>query len=76
MGLRAMRRRPTTGREGMVGLVGVAKTSVAPQGKILVHGELWEAISEQPLQPGDQAEVMKLEGLTLHVRPAVKKGAV
>ena len=76
MGVRAMRRRPTTGREGMVGLVGVAKTSVAPQGKILVHGELWEAISEQPLQPGDQAEVMKLAGLTLHVRPAVKKGAV
>jgi membrane-bound serine protease (ClpP class) len=76
MGLRAMRRQPTTGREGMVGLVGVAKTSVAPQGKILVHGELWEAISEEPLQPGDQAEVMKLEGLTLYVKPAVKKGAV
>ncbi|MBM4134328.1 MAG: nodulation protein NfeD [Nitrospira sp.] len=76
MGVRAMRRRPTTGREGMVGLVGVAKTSVAPQGKILVHGELWEAISEQPLQPGDQAEVMKLEGLMLYVKPVVKKGAV
>lgn len=76
MGVRAMRRRPTTGREGMVGLVGVAKTSVAPHGKIQVHGELWEAISEQPLQPGDQAEVLKLEGLTLYVKPAVKKGAI
>lgn len=74
MGVRAMGRQPTTGREGMVGLVGVAKTSVAPQGKILVHGELWEAISEQPLQPGDQAEVVKLDGLTLHVKPTIKKG--
>jgi len=76
MGVRAMRRPPTTGREGMVGLVGVVKTPVAPQGKLLVHGELWEAVSDQPLQPGDEAEVLRLEGLTLHVRPAAKKGEV
>ncbi|MDE3036334.1 MAG: NfeD family protein, partial [Nitrospirota bacterium] len=36
--------------------------------------ELWEAISEQPLQPGDRAEVVKLDGLTLHVKPTIKKG--
>lgn len=76
MGVRAMRRPPTTGREGMVGLVGVAKTPVAPQGKLLVHGELWEAVSDQPIQPGDEAVVLRLEGLTLHVRPAAKKGEV
>jgi membrane-bound serine protease (ClpP class) len=74
MGIRAMRRRPLTGSEGMVGLVGVAKTSMAPQGKILVHGELWDAISDQPLQPGDHAEVTRLEGLMLYVKPASKKG--
>jgi membrane-bound serine protease (ClpP class) len=74
MGVRAMRRPALTGREGMVGLVGVAKTAVAPHGKILVRGELWEAVSEQPLQPGDQAEVTSLEGLTLHVRRAAKRG--
>ncbi|TAJ32042.1 MAG: nodulation protein NfeD [Nitrospirae bacterium] len=74
MGIRAMRRKPSTGREGMVGLVGVAKTTLAPQGKILVHGELWEAVSDRPLQPGDQAEVTKIEGLKLYVTPAAKKG--
>ncbi len=74
MGIRAMRRQPSTGSEGMVGLVGVAKTPLAPQGKILVHGELWEAVSDRPLQPGDQATVTKIEGLTLYVTPAVKKG--
>lgn len=73
MGVRAMRRPPTTGREGMVGLVGVAKTPLVPHGKLLVRGELWEAVSDQPLQPGDEAEVLRLEGLTLHVKPA-KKG--
>ena len=74
MGIRAMRRQPTTGSEGMVGLVGVAKTALAPEGKILVHGELWDAISEQALQPGDHAEVTRVNGLKLHVKPASKKG--
>lgn len=74
MGIRAMRRQPSTGSEGMVGLVGVAKTPLAPQGKILVHGELWEAVSDCPLLPGDRAEVTKIEGLTLYVTPVAKKG--
>ena len=66
-----MRQQPLTGVEGMVGLIGIAKTAVAPQGQVSVHGELWEAISDQPLQPGDRAEVTKVEGLTLYVRPVV-----
>ena len=52
MGVRAMRRRPATGREEMVGLVGIVKTALTPHGQLAVHGELWEAISERPLQPG------------------------
>ena len=74
MGVRAMRRRPVTGGEGMIGLVGVARTKLEPQGRIAVHGELWDAISDAPLQPGDAAEVTGLEGLTLRVRPAARKG--
>jgi membrane-bound serine protease (ClpP class) len=73
MGLRAMKPRPLTGREGMVGLIGVAKTALAPQGQLSVHGELWEAVSEQPLQPGDQAEVTRVEGLKLYVKPVSPK---
>jgi membrane-bound serine protease (ClpP class) len=74
MGIRAISRKPSTGSEGMVGLIGIAKTPLTPQGKVLVHGELWEAVSDQPLQPGDQAEVTKVEGLKLYVTPAAKKG--
>ncbi len=55
-------------------MVGVAKTALAPQGTLLVHGELWDAISEQPLQPGDQAEITRVEGLKLYVKPAPIKG--
>src|SRR5499426_4542462 len=51
MGVRAMRRRPATGREEMVGLVGTVQTPLTPYGQLAVHGELWEAISDRPLQP-------------------------
>ena len=74
MGMKAIRRRPVTGREEMIGLVGIVKTALAPHGQLAVHGELWEAVSEQPLHPGDQAEVIRMEGLRLHVKPVSKKG--
>ena len=73
MAVRAMHRQPMTGSEGLVGSIGVAKTALAPQGQLFIHGELWEAVSEHPLQPGDQAEVTRMEGLTLYVRPVLQK---
>lgn len=76
MGLKAMRRRPLTGREEMVGLVGIVKTALAPQGQLAVHGELWEAVSEQPLSPGDEAEVTGVDGLRLRVKPYLRKKEV
>ena len=73
MGVRAMRRRPATGREEMVGLVGIVQTALTPHGQLAVHGELWEAISDRPLQPGDKAEVIRVEGLRLYVKPLSKQ---
>lgn len=74
-GVRAMRRRPLTGSEGMVGLVGTVRTPLDPEGKVFVRGELWDAKSSEPLQPGDQVEVVGMEGLKLRVKPVFKKGA-
>jgi membrane-bound serine protease (ClpP class) len=73
MGVRAMRRRPLTGREGMVGLTGVAKTALAPQGQILVRGEIWDARSTEPIEPGTAVQVTRMEGLKLHVKPAASE---
>lgn len=73
MGVKAMRRRPVTGREEMVGLVGIVKTALTPHGQLAIHGEIWEAVSDQPLQPGDEAEVTSVEGLRLHVTPLTKQ---
>jgi membrane-bound serine protease (ClpP class) len=76
MGLRAMRRPPVTGSEGMIGLVGVAKTGLSPRGQIAVRGELWEAMSEEPVEVGSKVEVTAVEGLTLHVKSTPEKGAL
>jgi membrane-bound serine protease (ClpP class) len=73
MGMKAMRRPAVTGREEMIGLIGIAKTALAPHGQLAVHGELWEAVSDQPLQPGEEAEITRVDGLRLHVKPLSKK---
>jgi membrane-bound serine protease (ClpP class) len=75
-GIRALRRRPATGREEMIGLVGIARTALAPDGQLAVRGELWEAVSEQPVSAGDEVEVIAVHGLRLRVKPFVKKKEV
>ena len=72
--MRAMRSRPMTGKEGMVGLVGVTKTALTPIGQVAVHGELWTALSDQPVEAGVRVEVMGMDGLTLRVRSTLKNG--
>jgi membrane-bound serine protease (ClpP class) len=73
MGLRAMRRPPQTGREGMVGSIGVATTRLSPDGKLVIQGELWDAVSDTPAEAGTPAKVLRVEGLKLHVTPVLQK---
>ena len=70
-GVKALRSRTTTGSEGMVGLIGLAKTNLSPDGKIFVHGELWNAVSSDSVSAGQEIEVTHIEGLTLHVKPVL-----
>lgn len=67
--LRTHRQRPTTGGEGLVGKRGVARAALAPSGRVFVHGELWNAVAEEPVAAGAPVEVVAVEGLTLRVRP-------
>ena len=73
MGVRALRKSPQTGTESMVGAVGVAKTALRPGGKLAIHGELWDAVSDTPFEPGGSAKVLRIEGLTLYVTPIFQK---
>jgi membrane-bound serine protease (ClpP class) len=72
--VRAMRRRPATGREGLLGAVGEVRTRVAPRGTVFVGGELWQARSGQPIDVGSAVRVVGVDGLTLRVEPAREGG--
>jgi membrane-bound serine protease (ClpP class) len=51
-----------------VGKQGVVRMALDPRGKVAVHGELWDAVSEVTLGLGDEVEVIGVEGMMLHVR--------
>ena len=73
--VKAHRRPATTGREGMVGLVGEVRVTLEPEGMVLVRGERWQAVAEEGSIPaGEWVEVVGVEGLRLRVRRA-QKGA-
>jgi len=64
----AMRRKPTTGSEGLVGKIGVVTKDLDPNGKVKVHGEIWSASSETPLKTGDKIQVTSVDGLFVKVK--------
>jgi membrane-bound serine protease (ClpP class) len=68
MSARTMRRRPTTGREGMIGLRGVASTDLSPKGTVDVRGEYWNAVADATVAKGEPVEVTAIDGMVLRVR--------
>ncbi len=67
--LKARRNKVVTGEQGLVGETGVVQSALSPQGKVFVHGELWNAVAPSPLPAGQIIVVRKIEGLTLYVEP-------
>jgi membrane-bound serine protease (ClpP class) len=65
--LRARRNKVVTGLQGMIGAVGEARTDIDPEGKVFVHGELWNAHSPSRVGIGEHVVVRKVEGLELEV---------
>ncbi|HUL43094.1 MAG TPA: nodulation protein NfeD [Bacteroidota bacterium] len=69
VGLRAQRKKPTTGKEGMLGEPGEAITDLTPGGKVKIHGEIWNAVSlDGTLPRGTPVRSVEMEDLTLKVR--------
>ncbi len=69
---RAQRGRTVTGKEGMVGEIGVAISDLAPRGMVRVHGEIWQAESDEAVAQGEEIEVTGIVGLKLQVRKIKK----
>lgn len=70
LAVKAQRRRATTGEAGMVDELGVALGGIDPgaTGRVAVHGEIWNATSDEPIAEGDEVRVVSVRGLKIIVR--------
>ncbi|MDQ1238904.1 MAG: hypothetical protein QG577_1089 [Thermodesulfobacteriota bacterium] len=64
---RAWMRKPLAGSQGLVGEIGIAVTDVDPQGKVAIHGEYWNALSDTSLLKGTKVRVISVDGLHITV---------
>ena len=70
-GIATLRRRPSTGTEGMVGETGHVIDTLSPEGRVAAHGEIWKAVSADgaTIQAGADVRIVGLRQLTLTVSP-------
>jgi len=69
-GIRAQFQPKRAGAETMIGQTVSARSRIdTAGGKVFIEGELWNAVSETPVEAGQPVEVTALEGLTLKVKP-------
>lgn len=65
----AHRKPVVSGMEEMLGSVGEVLEDFEQKGRIHVHGETWQVISDTPLKRGTRVKVTEIDGLTLKVEP-------
>jgi membrane-bound serine protease (ClpP class) len=71
--MRARRAKVDTGAQGMIGEEGAAVTELAPEGKVFVHGEYWDAVSSRPAPAGARVKVTAIDKLKLTVEPVPER---
>jgi len=58
----------STGAEGLKGKTGTAAASLSPEGKVFIHGEIWNASSVSgPIAEGARVRVIRVDELRLTV---------
>ena len=78
LALRARRQKSMTGPQGLIGTIAIVRTPLSPEGKVLVEGELWNAVAvgDAVIGIGEQVEISGVEGLLLRVRPVAQRRSV
>lgn len=61
-------RRSPSGESGMIDQMAEVKEWNGNKGRVFVHGELWNAQSDVPLNPGDEVVIQSVERLMLTVK--------
>jgi len=69
-GVRALASRSAVGAPALLGQVGIARGALAPEGQVMVQGELWRAVARTPVEEGSRVRVVDVNGLTLTVEKA------
>ena len=69
LAVRSFRFKVATGTEAMVGETGEARTELNPDGKVFVHGEIWNARSSSAVASGQRVRVVAVDGMHLEVEP-------
>ena len=67
---RAQMSKPRTGTKGLVGEIGIVKKALTPEGKVFVHGELWNARSDQEIDENEKVRIVNVVNLMLEVESA------
>ncbi len=70
MTIRAMKKKPTTGKKGLKGEIAIAQTNIIPGkiGSVFIHGEYWDAVSDERIKNGEEVIIVSVEGLKLTVK--------
>jgi len=69
--IRAHRSKVSTGQEGLVGKTATVTEELTPQGKVFVHGEIWNAVTAGgPISHGARVKIIGVDELMLTVAPA------
>jgi membrane-bound serine protease (ClpP class) len=67
--VKAMKAKPTTGKEGLIGAIGKAAGDIDSKGgKVFIKGEYWNAVSEQKIKENTEVEVLEINGLKIKVK--------
>lgn len=70
MAVKAHKRPPVTGIEGLTGETGEAYTDIDSDsdGKIFIHGEIWNARSEEAIMKGEKVKIVRTDGMMMVVK--------
>ncbi len=70
LAVRARRRKASIGADAMIGFRATAMEPLAPEGHVLVEGEIWRAVASRPVPVGAVLSVVGHENMLLRVEPA------
>lgn len=66
-GIAIMKRKPTTGYEGLIGETGMVIDTCNPIGRVMVHGEYWKARAGKMIEQGTPVTIVAVKDMVVIV---------